>query len=550
MGERTWNLAALGFVFILMAFSGALAVSRIYQVDEIQNIFTARLIGDGADARYILSAPLFVIGPFAWLTSRPEAGADILVLARLLFLPLFWLNSALVVVAAGLQLRSRAGLVALIASSTLAPLWDYGFEVRHDNLLLTLSLAGFCLARLPSVRTRLALVGVGVVCALMQFTALKAFVYWLPIALVALIVDRAASESTGRIQRSVLIGVGMAAGGALAILAHMMSGTWEIFLGDTRALFAVASGTDRLSPIPTLLRIANQAPLYLASILVMAAWLTGTDGRRLLHARPDGVLPELIWSMAGLAALILNPTPFPYNLVLVMPLGAVVLARVLASRRDGPPLPQGIVAVLCLVHIGTWAMSTRRHLDMTNDRQIQLVELAEALTNPEEHRVLDGAGLVVSRLPPGPQWLIHMLTFRRFADGTYTPIRAQLSSSSTPVVILNYRTGNLPRPDIDFITTHYLPLAGDFWVTGIERGPGETTWDCLVGGRYHVDIEGDDTLLDEVPLKAGVNTIARGKHSIRVREGAAVRLYWLGPNLEGPLMVRPGEPRAVFSNWY
>lgn len=548
-GERVWKLVALAMLVALAGFSEILAVSRIFQVDELQNIYTARLIGVGADHSYIASAPLLVLGPLAWLTASVDAAADILLVGRLLFLPLFWLNVALIVVAAGLHLRSKVGVAALVASSTIAPLWDYGFEVRHDNVLVALGLAGFCLARLPWKREWAARFGVGVVSALMQFTALKAFVYWAPIILIALIVDRASARPS-RSTRALVIAAGMAVGTAFIIATHILGGTWDIFSADTQALFSVARGAERFSPMPTLARMLGQSPLYLAALVVTVAWLIGPRGRRVLHAKDGGLLPELIWCLAGWGALLVNPTPFPYNLVLLVPQGAVLLIRTLSSVQ-GAVLPRNVLALLGLVHLMTWANATSRHLDATNDRQMQLIDLAEALTDPHLHRVLDGAGLVASRLPPGPKWLIHMLTLPSFANGTFPPFRAQLSSSSTPVVILSYRVASLAPEDRAFITTHYVPLAGDFWVAGVERRNSAASWDCLVEGRYFVEVEGEGAvLLGDVPLKTGIMQFARGEHQLRVADEASVRIYWLGPTVDGPLRIPPGEPQAVFVNWY
>jgi hypothetical protein len=54
----------------------------------------------------------------------------------MIFVGIFWLNVVLLVKASGHRLRSKTGAWLLFGAATLAPLWDYGFEVRHDNVLL------------------------------------------------------------------------------------------------------------------------------------------------------------------------------------------------------------------------------------------------------------------------------------------------------------------------------------------------------------------------------------------------------------------------------
>ncbi len=108
---------------------------------------------------------------------------------------IFWLNLALIALATGERLLSRRGLVALLAAATLAPLWDYGFEIRHDNLLLTGLLLTWCVVRVRPKGPPSYLVA-GALAVAMQFTAYKAFVYVIPISLAILVFPSARPQGT------------------------------------------------------------------------------------------------------------------------------------------------------------------------------------------------------------------------------------------------------------------------------------------------------------------------------------------------------------------
>lgn len=93
-------------------------------------------MGTGQTASYFTNAPLWLMGPLAWVVRSAKELSELFMLSRWIFLFVFWLNIGLMVLAIGIRIRSRQGLFILFIAATLAPLWDYGFEVRHDNLIL------------------------------------------------------------------------------------------------------------------------------------------------------------------------------------------------------------------------------------------------------------------------------------------------------------------------------------------------------------------------------------------------------------------------------
>jgi hypothetical protein len=525
----------------LIALSEYLAFNRIFQVDELQYVYTARLLATGEAGRYAASANLMLLGPMTWIAGLIDTSALLLRTERLLFFAVFWVNLCLIVRCAGFRLRSRAGVAALLIVGTIAPLWDYGFEMRHETPLLTVVLLAWLFARPLAPDARRHLVAVGFLAAIGQFLAFKAFVYLVPVALFAVVA--AVWEEKRSVVRSIAALLAGGVGGFVtAATMHLLAGTWSFYSSDTKAMTNTVAHAQRFPSRPLFERALTEAPL-LAILIVFAIMIALRHASLRTAVSRESMLPELAFFAGAVVAILANPTPFPYNMVLLVPQATIVCLRLwpfawLSRRR----LALGTLLVL---HLLLWANATARHLFMSNARQTRLMSTAEELTDAKQHAVLDGAGLVPTRHPPGRNWLIHTFTIRAFLDGTFPPIRAQLAEGKTPVIIPNYRISWLSIADKKYIRQHYFPLAGDFLVAGASLAPGRTEWECIVPGRYWVTKE---LTIDGEQTRSNVVTLARGVHAIDSSAPAAV--IWLGPRLDAPPMIGPGSSATVFVNWY
>jgi hypothetical protein len=525
----------------LIALSEYLAFNRIFQVDELQYVYTARLLATGDAGTYAASANLMLLGPMTWIAGLINTSALLLRTERLLFFAVFWVNLCLIVRCAGFRLRSRAGVAALLIVGTIAPLWDYGFEMRHETPLLTIVLVAWLFARPLAPGARRHLIAVGFLAVIGQFLAFKAFVYLVPIALFAVVA--AVWEEKRSVIRSVAALIaGAVAGFGAAATMHLLAGTWSFYSSDTKAMTQTVVNAQRFSSRPLLERSATEAPLLFIFVGLAIVIALRHFNLRSAVSR-ESMLPELALFTGAVVAILANPTPFPYNMVLLVPQATILAMRLwpfpwLTERR----VALGAVLVL---HALLWGHATARHLSMSNARQTRLMATAEELTDAKQHAVLDGAGLVPTRHPPGRNWLIHTFTIRAFLDGTFPPIRAQLAEGKTPVIIPNYRISWLSIADKKYIRQHYVPLAADFLVAGSPVVPGRTEWECIVPGRYWVTKE---LTIDGTETRTNVVTLARGVHAIDSSAPAAV--IWLGPRLDAPPMIGPGASEAVFVNWY
>src|SRR5262249_50276799 len=218
---------------------------------------------------------------------------------------------------------------ALAGAATLAPVWDYGFEVRHDNIVLTGMLLIWYLYRArPMGAPAYALAG-GIAMATL-FVAVKSLVYVLPLSLFIL----AFPPPSCRLPRWQLAVAW--AGGALVVgvairLCYGSGGSWDLYLHTFNGITKYstgAGGSSRFWPWFALERLLTQTPFLLALTVpaligtVLTLW---KRGRAALAWH--GYFPETFLLGIALAGLFANPTPFPYNLLHVAPYAFILSFR-------------------------------------------------------------------------------------------------------------------------------------------------------------------------------------------------------------------------------
>ena len=562
--DTQWHRAVFWLPLgLLAAFALWLAVTRIYQVDETQNLYMAKVIAMDQTGTYFSNALLWMLGPLSWLIRSVEDSASLFLAGRLLFLGLFCLNIWLLVLATGVPLRSTAGRVALLGAATLAPLWDYGFEIRHDNLILTGLLLIWWLGR-TRVGGITGFALIGFITALLVFVAFKAFAYAVPLsAALALF----APAGRGRRLRLLALWLGgVAAGAIVAVLAYRVSGLWDVFLaglpggGDAVAV-AVAKAT-RFGPGIALERLLTQTPLLLG----LAAGALLAFGRDLWRDRRralawQGAAPEVLLALGALGVLWINPTPFPYNLVNLVPFLYLLAFRFAAplwplARIDARYLSLA-AGIILFTHIAPFASATWRHLDWTNDRQVLLMRAAEAMTDPVKDPVYDAAGMVPTRASIGYHWYLHSLNMQAMLDGRVPTVAQMLAKNPAPVLIRSYRTDWLPESDQRFIAESYVPLADDFLVLGRALPAGGGTYQVVHPGRYRLFALTEGALrdlpeatLDGQPLGEQPLALATGPIEIRCPPEYQPVMLWVGPKLRSPPDLGPGDHRRLFVNWY
>lgn len=565
--SRHWINLALGLLAVLFLYSLYLSVTRIYQVDEAQNVFMARVTALGTQHRYYTNGSLILLGPLSWIAGHSTTSEGMFTGMRLLFFGLYWVNLALIPLAAGYRIRSRAFLFTLLLAASMAPLLDYGLEIRHDNVLLGLMLLFWVVPRRFEGPPWVAFLLLGTISGIMQFTAFKAFLYWLPLSAGVLILppDRL---NAGWLKR----GAAWSAGLLLAVLAvrgaYGSGGAWAAYVNGLHTAFGQSEGAIRFTPWVTLGRLLDQTPLLLGFGLAVAirtiSRIRSSSWRALGW---EGSGPEALVLMLATMAFLVNPVPYPYNLLHLIPFLLIWVLR--AQQDDGvegfAPSLTGhkswplLVGTLLFCHIAPFATAAIRHLSWTNERQTHLMEASEALTDPARDSVFDASGLVASRESVGYQWFLHTLVMDSFRNGKLVPLWKQFRANPPQVILRNYRTDWMGHEEQLFLKDNYLALADDCFVLGGVLPPGGGTFNCLHAGRYLIqplDLVGaavskGGMRVDNRPFGSGsVLELAAGPHEIQTEEGARIQAIWVGPRLSAPPALPNRDHRQLFVNWY
>lgn len=551
-GGRPGVLVLLAALAVLVVFSARLSSTRVYQVDECYSIFNARLIAQGRQADFATAPGAFIVA-LSSLTRGPSSSRDLFARGRRAMLALFWLNLVLLAACTGERLASRRGLSVLLAAASLAPLWDYGIEIRHDNLLLTgLLLMWYVLRVRPGGRW--AYFAAGALAVLLESVAFKAFIYTLPLSAAFMLFPPPGHRA---LRRALILSWAAGAAAALAAgcAAYHALGLWPAFLANVSLMRAASTSVPRLLPYEAFGRFFVESPVMLAlfcAVLFSAA-------RRLRGPQSttpfwDGELPEAALATGALAALLINPRPYAYNLLNLLPFAFLAVYRY-AARLSGSirELPELAWALALLLYVAPFAASVVWASVWTNARQVQVMDAAEALTGPDDP-VYDGVGLVPTRPSIAARWLLDTLNIRSFVDGSAAPARELLARNPAAVILPNYRTDWLPLADHAFIASHYVPLSDDFWTLGTSIPSGEGAFDVLRAGRYALSKNDGARLpeaarLDGAPISGGIAVLAVGRHRLKAA-GPSAAVVWTGPRLDAPPRLPPHDHRLLFIDWY
>ena len=573
---------------LLVWFSLHLAESRIFQVDECTEVYTARLLATGQAKAYHGAIGLLQF-PIAWVAKTAARSEQLLTAGRFFMVEIFWLNVVLLALATGERLRSTRGMVALFGAATLAPLWDYGFEIRHDNLLLTGLLVTWCVVRIRPAGRQSYLIA-GALAVAMQAVAHKAFAYFIPLTL-AILVFPPPGHKLPRWKLALFW-----AGGALSAfvalrLLYALQGAGELsdFSGSGVSFVSQVSVSEsRFGPWVTLSRLFGQTPLLLALVAAAAVAVTVEIRQRGRAALSwDGCLPEALLFLGTLGILFVNPTPFPYNLLHLVPFAFLFAyrngLRLWEEIARQPAFLPVSVTILVFTHLVTFGLATRRHLEWTNTRQLVLIGLAEDLTDPLKDPVFDGVFMVATRPVIHPGSFLHSLTVRSLLQQDATHVADMLAARPAAVIMPNYRTDWLRKEDHAFIREHYVSLADDFWVLGKMLPVGGGSFEVIHPGRYQITpkeassilgtfdpsslelvaqirqaMEGGNSLvktncvgmLDGAPLTGKAVELTVGTHRIETASDCQPAVVWLGPRVERLHPMVNGDHRWLFNNWY
>lgn len=539
---RLW-LPLLG---TLMAATLAMAMIRVYQVDEAQTVYMATVLAKGWGGSLFTSGQLHLY-PLSLLTRLASTSAGLFLVFRACFWALFWVNASLAVLAAGIRLRSPEGAKALVLVGTLAPWWAYGLECRHDNVLIAGLLLLWVIARRIPGRREGIFLALGFVSLLLHSCLFKAVAFWSPLTVLLVALEPAPMGTRAKRAGWWLLG---AAACYLACWAFKAHSGIQALAANGRDVMKVAVSSERFAPWHTLRMLLETAPLLAAAMGGLALHGASVIRRRGLKGAwaEERGFPELMLFAICVFAFFINPTPFPYNLGALSAGAAVALLALGRSWlepgafRSLPALPF-LVSLGLVLHLAPWTLRVADLFSMTNDRQEEVMARAETFAGPEDP-VFDGIGMVPTRKAPAYEWVIHWGNQRNFHEH---PLFQGLGDRVPPVVIPSYRLNYLPPSDQAFLSANYIPMHKDFWVLGaLPRKNAEPgTWTCYRSGRYAViptRAGSGNVALDGKTIAPGILWVDRGEHRLAMDPASPCALAWVGPKVqEVPTPRNDGE---------
>lgn len=543
--DRVARVLLLGVLVLLGVVALMSAHTRHLHIDEAHNVYTMQLAMLWHDAAAGSPVELYhVVGGL--LTRALPHSIDQYLWLRGICSVVFVAMLVGVGALRTIQAREHRSVVVVLGAAALAlsmgSAWRHGYEIRHD-LVLGVFLVVF-LAVLQRAQqkpyawpTRL----VAAVCVVvMQLDSHKAITLWGP-ALLGLALLHGRHLPTPQVFRlrmrdlaleSARLALACVVVGACGLLAMQAAGALDAYLERLIHFASYSTGAERFSPFGTLRLLVTLSPVA----CVLAAWGVAAAVRQLARefkqrglVAADDVEPAVVMLCWSMLALLINPTPYPYNLTWLSVAVAAVAGIGLydVAQRAGQRAPATIVAIVVLSCVA-FGVGTRSGWFSTSMQQQRLTITAiEALTSTTTP-VLDGSGLVTSRPAPSRDWILHSLFMAEYMARKRERVAEMVHRTAPPVVVRgHYRWRWLPDDDIAAVDARYVPLSPTLSVLGADlTAPNDVVVPIYRPGRY--EVRGASHINDAaVPNIAVVDA----NTALRVRGPARVTVRWLGPTL-------------------
>ncbi|MBI2374936.1 MAG: hypothetical protein HYV07_13150 [Deltaproteobacteria bacterium] len=198
---------------------------------------------------------------------------------------------------------------------------------------------------------------------------------------------------------------------------------------------------------------------------------------------------------AGLLSLWLNPFPFPYLHVSVLPVLAIVAAggvtelfRSLWPSISLQRLELSFAGFLVLAASSSAPRIIGKSAPGTEAQFAHLLAV-EALTRPEE-TVYDMVGLYF-RPNAYPHVAMTYVTSQRYREGLFPRMIPSWREKKLALFMVSYRMGGLPEEERAFLTQNFVPYAGAIVLPGVDlsgmRSGSVRRFEVLQRRRFRVD---------------------------------------------------------------
>lgn len=554
---QRWALGAALLAFAALAIR--LSWRAPFTVDEFQYAHASWLVAHGAVPYrdfFEVHLPLVYqwLAPLWLFLGDDPAG---IVWLRLGLLPFLALTAA-----AAAAMNRRDGLAATV----LAPLFlgacpgfiGFATQVRPDPVAFALFAGALALryARRPGPLARG--VAFGALWVGAAWASQKALFYAAPL-LLGPVLDLTGSPRprSGRAEPSVQaepvearFPLGFLAGALAALLpifvylavTHSFGALWQW-------CFAWAAEHQRGYPGFSWRRYFD--PAFAASpwLFAFAALGLAATARRWVAAKNRLRDPDLLLLLcvpSAFASFALQQAPYPYSLVPLLGLSAVLGARGAAVCLQWlAPVRLAWVGGLTLAVLLA-AQALRLAAGETNAAQLRVLERIGQLTAPGD-TAYDNSGSYVAR--PHAFFTFYTDAFLRTSQAGHLAreVPAALVERGCVLRVEDVRSDTLPASLRDFLAAHYQPVDGDLALWGQRYdGPGEGSFLAVKAGRYFVEPERAlaGLELDGMAPQGPIFSLSSGAHTVRSRRAGPFFLLWL-PRDGRRWVPSPGRPPAL-----
>lgn len=554
---RPLLLGLLGTLIVLgLTILGIVSRSRAFQVDEVEHVHAAYNVSQGQLIYRDFHQPhnpllYYVLQPVID-PGEPEASFR---RARLVTTGLFAVTVALCGFCAFRLAGWPAGALASGLALSHTTLVERGLEVRTDGPM-TLCVVAALAAELSGMeRLKRYAVEALALSAAFLFTNKACFACFAFGCLWLFEAVRSRRLALVAVPMAVWIAPLLAAFGSMAAAGNLSD---FVAINFGRAVGELARTTEN-SPQFSLMRAWTYVPQEALRnvafwVVALFGWALGIAAWFRRGGRRPGHAFTAFLALLLVVSLWLNPFPFPYLHVTVLP-AFVVLAGVAGAslvRRIGlEPHGAGAWAVV-LVLAAASALQGMPYLAFRGvsflDHQLETLAEVQRVTEPSD-AVFDMAGLYFR--PDGHRFYNmtgHTLARYRLGEevGGMPRIPEELERTEAVAFVTNYRFNWLPREEQWYLHSHFVHFDRNIFLIGSRLlvEPGETIdFEVLKSKSFRYDGDGS-ILVDGEPFREGF--LEKGTHRItRVERRGRDRLVMVtAPPIPWP--ARPPEPLFEF----
>jgi hypothetical protein len=260
--------------------------------------------------------------------------------------------------------------------------------------------------------------------------------------------------------------------------------------------------------------------------------------------RPGPVRFAGLLAVAGLVYLSVNPFPFPYSHVAVLPFFAAVIAVALVAWGEqllGHGRARGtlFVAGSLVLAAATSVPRLAGKAALGNDYQLQVLREIQRVTSRGD-AVFDMAGLH-ARPDAYPVFVMTGVMYERYRNGVFPRMLPLWRDRGMVAMIENYRIHWLQPPEIDFLGNNMVYWGSNIYVSGAgirDLAPGaEQRFEVLRAHRYRYEGPGQ-LLVNGAPMTAG--PLSPGEHVLSTTTGITAGRLIL--DVPPPASDRPARP--------